>query len=235
MTLFDLELVTTEMCRFPQVAGATAYRYGCRCDRCREAKAFGLSSMCHIDGCNGIRLKGRRVCTDHLARCAESGCLNPRRLVQAAKYCEEHATSINKDPQGPARVVGICHLCDTRIRHTPGSIGLCQEHKHLRSFVRQCRGHHLTREQTQVLMAVHECWICGGDLAWRFHQFARANESIHVDHDHRHCPGQKSCGQCVRGLAHANCNQQFAYVEKFIDRIGEERLHAILGSRGRWL
>lgn len=29
---------------------------------------------------------------------------------------------------------------------------------------------------------------------------------LHVDHDHKHCPGRKSCGKCIRGLTCRRCN-----------------------------
>ena len=30
--------------------------------------------------------------------------------------------------------------------------------------------------------------------------------SMHVDHDHACCEGQKSCGKCIRGIIHIRCN-----------------------------
>jgi hypothetical protein len=32
--------------------------------------------------------------------------------------------------------------------------------------------------------------------------------SFHVDHDHKCCPGKKSCGKCVRGLLCDWCNRR---------------------------
>ena len=31
-------------------------------------------------------------------------------------------------------------------------------------------------------------------------------KSLRVDHDHSCCPGEKTCGKCIRGLLCANCN-----------------------------
>jgi hypothetical protein len=42
------------------------------------------------------------------------------------------------------------------------------------------------------------CYLCGDALD---------GAHIHVDHDHACCPGNKSCGACVRGLACRWCNQ----------------------------
>lgn len=44
------------------------------------------------------------------------------------------------------------------------------------------------------------CFLCENPL--------RAGRTdIHVDHNHACCPGRKSCGKCIRGLACQKCNQ----------------------------
>ncbi len=37
--------------------------------------------------------------------------------------------------------------------------------------------------------------------------------SVCVDHDRACCPGGKSCGKCVRGLIHRNCNLVLGYAK----------------------
>lgn len=41
-----------------------------------------------------------------------------------------------------------------------------------------------------------------------------AETGLHVDHNHKCCPGQKSCGKCVRGILCNYCNSTLGYAKE---------------------
>lgn len=46
---------------------------------------------------------------------------------------------------------------------------------------------------------------------------AEFEETPHVDHDHSCCPGDRTCGKCVRGLLCGTCNRHLGSYEKIIE------------------
>ncbi len=61
----------------------------------------------------------------------------------------------------------------------------------------------LTPEKFQDLLTEQggNCYLCEEPL-----DTTPQNRGVYVDHDHTCCPGKKSCGKCVRGLACHQCN-----------------------------
>jgi hypothetical protein len=57
----------------------------------------------------------------------------------------------------------------------------------------------ITPEQYDAMLAAQDggCAICAEPPG---------TENLHIDHDHACCPGQRSCGKCLRGLLCSNCN-----------------------------
>lgn len=45
------------------------------------------------------------------------------------------------------------------------------------------------------------------EMAGRVCPICETESDLHVDHDHRCCPGGRSCGRCVRGLLCGSCNR----------------------------
>lgn len=58
----------------------------------------------------------------------------------------------------------------------------------------------------------NRCGICGNP--------SEEGRNFAIDHDHSCCPGQKSCGTCVRGILCNLCNLRYGWVEQIgLDRI----------------
>jgi hypothetical protein len=63
------------------------------------------------------------------------------------------------------------------------------------------RYYNLTIEQYEQLVTDQKglCALCGKPLDLTINN--------HVDHNHSCCKGERSCGKCVRGILHAQCNR----------------------------
>jgi hypothetical protein len=158
-----------------------------------------------------------------------------RRFIQRGKYCEDHATSINYTISGLIPEMGTkatCVLCDLpcQQRRAWGQRPrppICREHKHLGELLHTWRHRYtMSDEQMRALITEAVCWVCGNSVAWRFDSFGNPDSlgKIHVDHDHRCCPGESCCGNCIRGLAHQSCNLDIGHIEKLMRKTGKERM-----------
>jgi hypothetical protein len=67
------------------------------------------------------------------------------------------------------------------------------------SLSERARRYGVSEKRLSLLLSKTVCKICGtknpGLASW------------HIDHDHKCCPGKKSCGNCVRELICGSCNK----------------------------
>jgi hypothetical protein len=52
------------------------------------------------------------------------------------------------------------------------------------------------------------CYLCGQELD------IITRNMTHIDHDHKHCPPEKSCSVCRRGLACRGCNRAIGMADE---------------------
>lgn len=73
--------------------------------------------------------------------------------------------------------------------------------------------HHLSQQGFDDLLVKQGglCPVCKEPLIITFGSL-RSGKTVHIDHDHTCCPGAYSCGKCIRGLLHCNCNAGIGYL-----------------------
>jgi|SRR6185312_1889493 len=114
------------------------------------------------------------------------------------------------NPAVPGRT--RCRQClDISARYTARWRELHPEHAkknhdiYKRNYILRTYG--ISREIYDALLRAQNgvCCICRNQSK---------NKDLAVDHDHRCCPGGKSCGECVRGLLCDRCNRGIGYFKE---------------------
>jgi hypothetical protein len=82
---------------------------------------------------------------------------------------------------------------------------------------RNLKKHGITPEQYDELFKQQDglCAICGGEP----NGTGAVHGVLNIDHDHSCCPGNYSCGKCIRGLLCSNCNTALGLLKDNVDLI----------------
>lgn len=173
---------------------------GCTCGKHRARKNV------HPDGCTcAVHAPERRKactrepgcsCGRHASPKCPPGCTCLRHRPQATEEqkaaTRERAREWNRQYSRRRREADRSYL--DRARETRQQ----DPDRHRSHYLKSKFG--MTVEQWRAMRVEQgdACYLCGDALD---------SAHIHVDHSHACCPGKKSCGKCVRGLACRWCNQ----------------------------
>lgn len=67
------------------------------------------------------------------------------------------------------------------------------------------------------------CAICGQEET-KLDRSGKV-QPLAIDHDHKCCPGARSCGACVRGLLCSACNVGIGHMNEDVDRLFKAMLY----------
>lgn len=169
------------------------------CTKCKEVKTidkfYKAKQYKHIDGLDyyckycriGTALKNRR--SDAKRKCSVDQC----NINHYAKtYCRVHYERFKR--HGSVDVKNEVVIEEKEYVRN-GSIVLYKRDWNLKTYYKISIDEFNAR-------ALKGCEICGN----------KPERNLHVDHDHKCCDGQISCGKCVRGIV---CNRCNVAIDKF--------------------
>ena len=208
--------MTTLPADWPYHGRSSGYRYGCRCDKCKDFHRREQAQTNH-----------RAVHGDHRTckRCAND--YDRRQDPDAGtKYCgdcrRQNVAYPVAVPKSAARAT-TCPLCGQSHKRN-NRWHVCHEcEQELPEHIwRSLKTHHASLNWVKQAMTSPTCQICETDLRqMRRTANGKWKSSFCIDHSHNCCTKQTSCGNCIRGfLCHA-CNAGIGYLKDDAETIAK--------------
>ena len=170
----------------------------CTYGDCKEPHvAMGFCKTHYYRHKTGTAMEGRAPKPES---CTHGDCPEP---VDYSGLCQLHAGRNKKgqDMDAPKRVRDNSPCAVLSCNEPQKSKGLCWTH------YRKHHSYRLNADQMEEMDQLPGCQICG------------AVARLHVDHDHSCCPGQSTCGRCVRGFLCSPCNKGLGHFRDRIDNL----------------
>lgn len=207
-------------CLRPSVGPSRAYSEGCRCEECKNWKSIQGRLFAEIKQSMGA------------LPCRWDGCLEPRLPGRkSGPYCETHRRSAAERGQVDIPCVAECSFCgrDALIARTNHwhACDSCRR-THAR-FLERARKHKASIRQVAEWLSNPRCALCSDKL---YMGSGMSGSGVNIDHDHSCCPGNTSCGNCIRGILCKNCNLALGWFESLTQKVGIRTVYGYIGTVG---
>jgi hypothetical protein len=166
--------------KFPKEKFIDGKRYCTICQEYKDLSSFKKSNKSWCAQCTTERDRQRYDGTR----------VYPRKMLGDRYHCRNCGEYYSEEDM---------HLSNRNNKY-PGRT-FCKECFKSTNHIRNVRGHGLTEDQYfQILEEQnYSCKICK-------EKESSSKKRLSIDHDHKHCPGERGCAECFRGLLCHKCN-----------------------------
>jgi hypothetical protein len=179
------------MCPRPARWNTVREQWGMYCSSSACTNRTRICQSCRSEFLMNVDGAGTKYCSLDCKHDGYTAAYRTKRAVTLCAWCSEAAPTGTRAGHRGGGWPYICRPCTEPIRH----------------LLDRLRNHRVPHQRARKLLDEPSCEVCGIDIVTKVKD-GRGNPRARlvVDHDHNCCAGEKSCGQCVRGLICSTCN-----------------------------